>query len=288
MTTRTLLPALLAGSLLLAAPLSRSAESSPPEAAHAEPTGAAAELKALVGKIQAKLQKGKPSEADLAPELKAFDGLIEKHKGEKTDDVAQILLMKASLYEQVLDNSDKAIQVVEQLKQQFPDTGPGKKADSVMDAIRKAAEAKTVRAGLVAGSTFPDFAEKDVQGKPLSIANFKGKVVLLDFWATWCPPCVRELPNVIKTYEKHHAQGFEIIGISLDQDEQKLKSFTEEKKMAWQQYFDGKGWGNKLAGKYGIQSIPATFLLDGQGKIIGADLRGEDLEEAVAGALAKH
>jgi peroxiredoxin len=288
MTTRTLLPALLAGSLLLAAPLSRSAESSPPEAAHAEPTGAAAELKALVGKIQAKLQKGKPSEADLAPELKAFDGLIEKHKGEKTDDVAQILLMKASLYEQVLDNSDKAIQVVEQLKQQFPDTGPGKKADSVMDAIRKAAEAKTVRAGLVAGSTFPDFAEKDVQGKPLSIANFKGKVVLLDFWATWCPPCVRELPNVIKTYEKHHAQGFEIIGISLDQDEQKLKSFTEEKKMAWQQYFDGQGWGNKLAGKYGIQSIPATFLLDGQGKIIGADLRGEDLEEAVAGALAKH
>jgi hypothetical protein len=93
---------------------------------------------------------------------------------------------------------------------------------------------------------------------------------------------------VIKSYEKHHDKGFEIIGISLDEDKEKLKSFTGEKKMTWQQYFDGKGWGNKLAVKYGVQSIPATFLLDSQGKIIGRDLRGEALEEAVSKALAKN
>ena len=96
-----------------------------------------------------------------------------------------------------------------------------------------------------------------------------------------------ELPNVIKTYEAHHKQGFEIIGISLDKDQEKLASFTKEKNMTWPQYFDGLVWENKLAVKYGINSIPATFLLDGQGTIIGKDLRGEALEQAVAKALAK-
>jgi thiol-disulfide isomerase/thioredoxin len=111
--------------------------------------------------------------------------------------------------------------------------------------------------------------------------------VLLDFWATWCGPCRAELPNVLKTYAAHHKDGFEIIGISLDQDKEKLTAFTKEKDMTWPQYFDGKGWQNKLAAKYGINSIPATFLLDGQGTIIGEDLRGDSLEEAVTKALAK-
>jgi len=111
--------------------------------------------------------------------------------------------------------------------------------------------------------------------------------VLLDFWATWCGPCVRELPSVIKTYDAHHKQGFEIIGISLDKDRKKLASFTKENNMTWPQYFDGLGWQNKLAVKYGVSSIPATYLLNGAGTIIGKDLRGEDLEQAVAKALAK-
>ena len=112
--------------------------------------------------------------------------------------------------------------------------------------------------------------------------------MLLDFWATWCGPCVQELPNVVKTYDKYHSQGFEVIGISLDRDRQKLAGFTKEKKMPWPQYFDGLVWENKLAVKYGINGIPATFLLDGQGKIIAKDLRGEALEQAVAKALGKN
>jgi len=140
---------------------------------------------------------------------------------------------------------------------------------------------------LAEGSKFPDFDVKDTAGKPLSIASLKGKVVLVDFWATWCPPCRAEVPNVVKTYEKYHPKGFEIIGVSLDQDQTRLTNFTKQQKMTWQQYFDGKGWGNKLATKYGVQSIPATFLLDGEGKIIAKDLRGEDLDQAVSKALAK-
>jgi peroxiredoxin len=253
----------------------------------AEPTAASGELNDLVAKVKAKLQENKRTEADLAPELRQFDALLAKHKGEKTDDVAQILLMEAMLYLQVLDNNEKGTELIKQLQRDFPGTKPAENADKILASMKKQAEAKKIKAALAEGTKFSDFEVKDTTGKPLSIANYKGKVVLLDFWATWCGPCVHELPNVIKTYEAHHPKGFEIIGISLDKDQDKLASFTKEKNMTWVQYFDGLVWENKLAVKYGINSIPATFLLDGQGTIIGKDLRGEALEEAVGKALAK-
>jgi len=253
----------------------------------AEKGAAADELKALVTKVNAKLEEGKKTQADLAPELKEFDALLAKHKGEKTDEVAQIQLMEAMLYLQVLDDTDKGVELINQLKRDFPDTKPAQNADRILDSLKKQEEAKKLQAALANGSKFPDFSEKDTAGKPLSIANYKGKVVLLDFWATWCGPCVQELPNVIKAYDAYHKKGFEIIGISLDKDRQKLASFTKQKSMVWPQYFDGLGWQNKLAVKYGVSSIPATYLLDGEGTIIGKDLRGEDLEQAVAKALAR-
>ncbi|MEI6394229.1 MAG: TlpA disulfide reductase family protein [Verrucomicrobiota bacterium] len=253
----------------------------------AEQSDAGTELKDLVTKISAKIKEGAKSEQALAPELKEFEALVAKHKGEKSEDAAQILNMEAMLYLQILDNTDKGTELLNQLKRDFPDTKAGQSVDKVLESIKAQEGAKKIQRSLTVGSQFPDFSEKDLAGKPLSIANYKGKVVLIDFWATWCMPCVRELPNVIKAFEAYHKKGFEIIGISLDKDKDKLTAFTKEKDMTWPQYFDGLGWQNKLAVKYGVNSIPATYLLGGDGKIIGKDLGGEALEKALSEALAR-
>jgi thiol-disulfide isomerase/thioredoxin len=127
---------------------------------------------------------------------------------------------------------------------------------------------------------------KAVDGREVDLAQLRGKVVLIDFWATWCGPCVAELPNVLKAYEKLHAKGFEIIGISLDQDKAALEAFVKEKGMAWPQYFDGKGWENEISTRYGIASIPAMWLVNKKGIVTSTEARGS-LEASVEKLLAE-
>ncbi len=249
------------------------------------------DLNALVAKVNVKIQKGATAEKDYADELKAFDALYAKYKEQKTEDVARILFMKAELYLEVIDapagDPEKAAEVFRQIKRDMPETESGKRGDEILASLKRLVEAERIRNTLVEGTKFPGFDEKDLAGKPLSIANYKGKVVLVDFWATWCPPCVAELPNVIATYKKYHDKGFEIIGVSLDVDQPTLERFVKEREMAWPQFFDGKKWDNKLAMKYGVNIAPTTYLLDGDGKIVGKNLHGPALEAAVAKALAK-
>jgi thiol-disulfide isomerase/thioredoxin len=251
----------------------------------AQTTDVNTQLKNVADKIRAKTVAWKMPEAELAPELEELDAIYLQHKGENPEDLANVLRFKATVYWSVVDNSEKGIAVIRQIKKDYPNTTVGRDADRIINSIQQAEESRKIRRTLTNGAKFPDFSEKDLLGNPLSVSKYEDKVVLVDFWATWCVPCVAELPNIIKAYNKHHSNGFEVIGISLDQDEQKLKSFLKAKEIPWVQYFDGKGWQNKLAAKYGIDSVPATFLLDREGKIIGQDLRGEALEEALTKAL---
>jgi thiol-disulfide isomerase/thioredoxin len=109
-------------------------------------------------------------------------------------------------------------------------------------------------------------------GRKINLAEMKGKVILIDFWATWCGPCVAEIPNVVAAYEKLNPKGFEIVGISFDEDKDALASFVKKKKMPWAQFFDGAGWKNKFGQSFGINSIPSMWLIDKKGNL--RDLEG--------------
>jgi len=124
-------------------------------------------------------------------------------------------------------------------------------------------------------------------GHPVDLANLRGKVVLVDFWASWCGPCMGEMPNVVATYNKLHGKGFEILGVSLDQDKSSMEAALQKQGMTWTQYFDGAGWKNKISSSFGINSIPAAWLIDKKGMLRETDLRGEALAEGVEKLLAE-
>ena len=132
------------------------------------------------------------------------------------------------------------------------------------------------------GQVLPEFSPVvDLNGKPVSLADYRGKLVLLDFWATWCGPCITEMPNIKEVYKKYHDKDFEIIGISLDTDAAALRTFIKENQLPWRQVFDGKGWETPLAQQYGVRSIPAQFLIDREGTVISVRARGKRLKDLV-------
>ena len=137
-------------------------------------------------------------------------------------------------------------------------------------------------------SKFVDLGLPGPQGQTVWVGDYVGqnKLVLIDFWASWCGPCIRELPNVVKAYERFHDKGLEIVGVSLDKDKASWLAAIEQTGQKWPQMSDLKGWDCEGAALYGIQSIPANVLINEQGEIVARDLRGDALLKEVESRLA--
>jgi peroxiredoxin len=135
------------------------------------------------------------------------------------------------------------------------------------------------------GKAAPEFAATDINGKSFKLADYRGKYILLEFWASWCVPCRAENPGLLKAYKKYSDRGFVVVGISLDDKKEKWIKAIQEDQLPWIHISDLNAFDNKVAKLYGVQPIPDNFLIDPQGKIIARGLRGEQLEERLAGAM---
>ena len=125
------------------------------------------------------------------------------------------------------------------------------------------------------GAAAPDFTMNDPEGKPIQLSSLRGKVVLIDFWASWCGPCRQENPNVVKLYQKYHEKGFEILGVSLDKTKEEWIKAIKADQLNWLHVSDLQFWQNTAARLYSVNAIPQSFLLDKDGKIIAKGLRGD-------------
>ena len=206
---------------------------------------------------------------------KAFDAAMKAVDVDKTDPRAVLAIYQACATWQVDANDvDGAKATWQALKDFYAES---KYAGEISKyAENQTAPLETVGKEAIA---FPDTA-KDLDGKSVTVGDFKGKLLLIDFWATWCPPCRAEMPNVIAAYKKFHDKGFEIVGITLDHpgDGQKVKDFIKDKGMPWRQVYYEEGH-NAVAEAYGVDSIPHTVLVGKDGKVIRVGLRGEDLQK---------
>ncbi len=289
-TTRSLLSASLAlGAAFslraeVAAPPVSPAPAPAPTVAPAEKSPLLGELEQLVGAVVAKVKAadGQIEAAQLSTEFAQFDALVAKYPEAKPEERAGVLYAKALICLQVFEDYEQGAAIVRRFKTEFPTTEFAAKSGEILAAIEQERQAAELRKALVVGAVFPGIEGKALDGTAVSSAALKGKVVLVDFWATWCPPCREEIPNVLAAYEKFHAKGFEVLAVSLDRDDAELKKFIAEKKLPWPQIYDG---AEALAEKFAIEAIPTTFLVGADGKIVATELRGDALAKTLEALL---
>ncbi len=266
--------------------------------AQGEATGPAADLKALVTKVSAKIRTSERTAAALAPELAEFDALLAKYKGQKSDDVAQIALMHAMLYAQVLNDEATARKLLAALKDNFPGSKQAESVARVLASMDQATEAKT-KLDTLTGKQAPALNFK-WSSKPglMTLADLKGQVVVLDFWATWCGPCLSSFPTVREHVAHFKGSPVTFLGVTSIQgfvanleagridtkgDPERemglMPAFMKAKEMTWDVVFSEEKVFNP---DYGIQGIPYIAILAPDGTVRHAGMNPHDPSARIA------
>lgn len=222
---------------------------------------------------QLQLRMGNTPEAILT-----FRGLTERPRDPKTAPAARLFLAQALAVAGQTELAKRTFEEVARLEE----NGKSKEERKIGEAARQMLAQLSGESLLKIGTKPPAFEAADLAGKTHSPEQYLGKVLLIDFWATWCAPCRAELPNLKALYEKYRGRGFEILGISLDEQKSSLEAFVKGQGVAWPQICDGKGWRSEIARLYGVTAIPQMILVDRRGNVRYLNARGAALERAVA------
>ena len=235
------------------------------------------EMKQLVDTYQSK-QKDQTltpeDESDLMSKYEALESGIQKYSQSFIGLNSQSLAGAYVLYRSLNDIAPTEVEtLVSKMSSQTQNSPLVRRINDYLSSLKNSE----------VGAEYTNLTMPDLQGNMVYLSDYvgKGKYVLVDFWASWCGPCRREMPNVLAAYKKFASKGFEVVGVSFDDNKEAWQNGVTQLGITWPQMSDLKGWKSQAADVYGIRSIPSTLLIDPQGKIIAKDLRGEELEKTL-------